>query len=94
MLRRHSMLFLALVILALYYTAAFWLGGWPLVGILLVADLAGGGWPLALLASLAYLAFIGNWVGVVLVAGFAGVTLVLVDFYHARESRRADVSPE
>ena len=74
-------MFLTLVMLALYYTAAHWLGGWPLVGILLVADLAGGGWPLALLASLAYLAFIGNWMGVVLVAGFAVVSLVIVDFY-------------
>ena len=83
------MIFLTLVMLALYYVAAHWLGGWPLVGILLVADLVGGGWPLALLASLAYLAFLGNWTGVVLVAGFAGVTLVIFGIYNEHQLRRS-----
>ncbi|HEX7337177.1 MAG TPA: hypothetical protein VF252_08220 [Gemmatimonadales bacterium] len=81
------MLFLTLVILALYYLAAHWLGGWPLVGILLAADVVGGGWPLALVASLAYLAFIGNWMGLGLVAGFALMTLVIVGVYAEREAR-------
>ena len=82
------MMLLTLVMLALYYVAAHWLGGWTLVGTLLVADLVGGSWPLALLASLAYLAFIGNWMGFGLVAGFALVTLVVFGIYAELEAER------